>query len=296
VTATVAAAAADPVIATAGDIACQTTGVGSTTCHQQATSNLLAAKPYAAILALGDEQYECGNYQDYLGSFNSSWGRVKSLIRPVPGNHEYSTSGTGCSTLADAAGYFDYFDGPGAPTGPAGDRGKGYYSFDIGSWHMIALNGNCGPVGGCGSGSPQDTWLRNDLAAHPTACTLAYWHQPRFSSGGEHGNNAAYDRFWRDLYAAGADVILNGHDHDYERFAPQTPDVVASPAGIREFVVGTGGKSHYAFAPTAQPNSEVQDATTFGVLELTLHANGYDWHFVPEPGATFTDQGSQPCH
>ena len=198
----------------------------------------------------------------------------------MPGNHEYLTRA--------ANGYFSYFGAA------AGDPATGYYSFDVGAWHVVALNSNCSAVGGCASGSPQERWLRADLAAHPAACTLAYWHHPRFSSG-EHGNEPAYDAFWRDLYAAGADVVLNGHDHDYERFAPQDPSGGSDLArGVREFVVGTGGKNHYRFL-TLQPNSQVRDATTFGVLELTLHRTSYDWRFLPEPGKTFTDSGSAVC-
>ena len=157
------------------------------------------------------------------------------------------------------------------------------------------MNSNCSQVAGCGSGSPQETWLRSDLAAHTNACTLAYWHHPRFSSG-QHGDESQYDTFWRDLYAGHADIVLNGHDHDYERFAPQNPSAGSDPAsGIREFVVGTGGKNHYGFG-TVQANSVVRNADTFGVLLLTLHPGGYDWRFAPEPGKTFTDVGSAACH
>ena len=208
---------------------------------------------------------------------------MKPITHPAPGNHEYGTSG--------AAGYFSYF---GAAAGPAG---LGYYSYDIGTWHLISLNSNCGSVGGCNPGSPQETWLKADLAAHAGRCTLAYWHHPHFTSG-PHGNDdgGGTGAFWDDLYASGADVVLNGHDHDYERFGLQTPTGAPDPAhGIREFVVGTGGRSHYSFK-SPQPNSEVRNQDTFGVLVLTLHPASYDWRFVPVAGKTFTDAGTTGCH
>jgi acid phosphatase type 7 len=245
-----------------------------------ATSNLLTSGPLAAVLTLGDNQYEDNAYSKYQVSYHPSWGRVKSLIRPGIGNHEYLT--------ASAAGYFQYFGAA------AGDPSKGYYSFDVGSWHLIALNSNCSQVGGCGSGSPQEQWLRADLAAHSNACTLAYWHHPRWSSG-QHGSNTSYNAFWQDLYAAHADVVLNGHDHDYERFAPQAPDGSGNVNGLREFVVGTGGKNHYGFT-TVQPNSEVRNSDTYGVLKLTLHPTSYDWRFIPVAGRSFADSGTTSCH
>jgi Big-like domain-containing protein/calcineurin-like phosphoesterase family protein len=283
----------DPVLLAAGDIACDPTsgsfngGLGSaTSCRQQHTSDLLVGESGAEVLALGDNQYENGALANYQQSFDPAWGRVKSRIHPVPGNHEYGTE--------NAAGYFDYFNGAGNLTGPAGERGKGYYSFEVGSWHVIALNSSCSAVGGCGVGSPQEQWLRADLAAHPSACTLAYWHHPLFSSG-PHGNSAFMGPIWQALYDAGADVVLSGHDHEYERFAPQSASGAADPVrGIREFVVGTGGRSHYTLG-TPQPNSAVRSDDTFGVLKLTLRDNGYDWRFLPEAGRTFTDSGSDVC-
>lgn len=229
----------DPVIAAAGDIACEPTmnsningRQAGQTCHMQATSDLLMAQRFEAVLALGDLQYEDGALVKFQKSYDLTWGRVKAITHPAVGNHEYGTPG--------AAGYFSYFGGA------AGAKDKGYYSFDIGAWHLIALNANCTKVG-CQAGSAQEQWLKADLAKHPAKCTLAYWHQPRFSSA-LHGNNAATDAFWQDLYQAGAEIVLNGHDHDYERFAPQTPAAIADPQrGIREFVVGTGGKSLYPF-------------------------------------------------
>jgi Concanavalin A-like lectin/glucanases superfamily/Calcineurin-like phosphoesterase len=302
-----ASAAGDPVIAAAGDIACDpgsayfNGGSGDAThCRQRATSDLLAAGSYAQVLPLGDTQYEDGTLTKFQSSYDTSWGRVRSTSRPVVGNHEYET--------AAAAGYFDYFNGVGNLTGPAGDRSKGYYSFDVylpsGSrWHVVALNSECGAssagsvgqAGACDAGSAQEQWLRADLAASPAACTIAYWHHPLFSSGGI-GNNTVMQQIWQDLYDAGADVVLNGHDHNYERFAPQSPAGAGDPIyGIREFVVGTGGKSLLAMG-ILKPNSEVRQNSNFGLMELTLHDSGYDWRFAPEPGQSYTDSGSADCH
>jgi len=159
----------------------------------------------------------------------------------------------------------------------------------------VVLNSNCGAVGGCAAGQPQETWLRADLAANPRSCTLAYWHHPRYSSG-EHGNQTSMTPLYQTLYDGGADVALTGHDHTYERFAPQDASgVLDQQRGVRQFVVGSGGKNHYSFS-TPQPNSEVRNSDTFGVLKLTLHASSYDWQFVPEPGRTFTDSGTGSCH
>ena len=292
-----AAAAADPVIAAAGDIACDpansafNNGLGtSSSCREEYTSNLLVNGGFSAILDLGDNQYYCGGYQAFLQSYDPSWGRVKSITHPSVGNHEYLTSGgTGCDiTNEGAAGYYQYFGAA------AGTAGQGYYSFDVGAWHLIALNSNCGNAGGCGSTSPQYKWLAADLAAHPNQCTLAYWHIPLYSSGGR--ANANSKPFWTLLYAAHVDVVLNGHDHIYERFTPQTPTgTVDQTLGIREFIAGTGGADHTSIT-TVAANSEVRNASTFGVLELTLHSGSYDWQFVPEAGKTFTDSGTQACH
>jgi hypothetical protein len=284
------AASGDPVIAAAGDIACDPAsaayneGAGVTTqCRQRATSDLLLAIAPDAVLTLGDNQYSTGTYDQFMASYHPTWGRLKAITRPSVGNHDYDTAG--------AAGYFGYFGSA------AGDPAKGYYSFDIGAWHVVALNSNCAVVP-CAAGSAQEQWLRADLAARPAACTLAYWHHPRFSSGphGKELSTAKLTPLWQALYEAGADVVLNGHDHDFERFAPQTPAGSADAIrGLREFVVGTGGRSHYQVT-TPIANSEVIGAATFGVLALTLRATGYEWRFVPEPGATFTDSGSQTCH
>lgn len=284
----VASGAVNPVIAAAGDIACDPTqrssseaGSHGPTCQMAATAALIRDLNPAAVLPLGDLQYDRGEFANFQLSYGPTWGTFKDITRPVVGNHEYGT--------ANASGYFRYFGAA------AGDPRKGYYSFDLGDWHIIALNSNCGAVGGCRAGSPQERWLRADLATHPTQCTLAYWHHPRFSSG-PHGNSADPQVFWQVLYEAGVDVVLNGHDHTYERFAPQTPEAEADPTqGIRQFVVGTGGRSLYPFR-TVRTNSEVRNSDTFGVLALTLMTDGYEWRFMPIAGKTFTDSGRDRCH
>jgi hypothetical protein len=194
----------------------------------------------------------------------------------VPGNHDYHTSG--------GSGYFGYF-GSRAPAP--------YYSFDIGGWHLIALNGEISHS----SGSPQERWLEADLAAQTRKCILAYWHEPRFSSGRVHGSDSSFDAFWHDLYAVGADIVLNGHEHNYERFAPQDPSGAADRRGIRQFVVGTGGADEgtYPFG-TPLANSQVRNTGTPGVLRLVLHPGRYDWRFVPAAGFGFTDSGSASCN
>jgi hypothetical protein len=292
------AGAAAPVIATAGDIACDPGASGfnagngvASRCRDKYTSNVIVNNPsIAAVLPLGDNQYSCGGYAAFQASYDLSWGRLKSISHPSVGNHEYLTSGgTGCDAAnTGAAGYFEYFGAA------AGGPSKGYYSYDIGAWHLIALNSQCRAAGGCGATAAQGRWLRSDLAAHPNRCVLAYWHIPLFSSGGKANNNSR--SFWDALYAAKADVVLTAHDHIYERFAPQSPTGAADPAnGIREFVAGTGGANHTSLVALAA-NSEVLNTNTFGVLELTLYPDRYTWRFVAEPGRSFTDAGSQRCH
>ena len=282
------AMAADPVIAAAGDIACSSTTPTATKCRQRATSDLLVNSGLSAVLTLGDLQYQNATLSSFIKSYEPTWGRVKPITFPAAGNHEYKTAG--------AKGYFDYFNGAQYSTGRAGDRDKGYYSFDIGTWHLIALNSgdHCVPVE-CGKGSPQEQWLRADLAAHPAKCTLAFWHHPRFNSG--HGSNATeMQALFQALYDADADVVLGGHAHDYERFARQNPAGKLDAArGIRQFVVGTGG-AFFTSLSTTKPNSQVRNASTYGVLMLTLHPNSYDWRFVPEAGKSFTDSGTDSCH
>lgn len=247
----------------------------------EATAKLIEAIP-GQVFTVGDNAYPAGTKEQFDNCYDKTWGRVKSRTRPSVGNHEFHSGG--------ATPYFDYFGAA------AGDPAKGYYSYELGAWHVIVLNSECAEVGGCDAGSPQEQWLRGDLAAHPSACTLAYWHKPLFSSGAKHGNDPEMKPFWDDLYGAKATLVINGHDHDYERFAPQDPDAKAdAKRGIREFVVGTGGKNHRPFG-AAKPNSEVRNADSFGVLKLVLHPKGYDWQFIPEAGKAFTDSGSGQCH
>ena len=260
------AAATDPVVVAAGDICGSGTDCGP-------TAALIDQIAPTRVLPLGDNAYEDGTVGQYNSFYGPNWGRSKSITSPVPGNHDYHTT--------NGDGYFSYF-GARAPAT--------YYSYNLGTWHLIALNGEID----VSAGSPQEAWLKADLAAHPKACVLAYWHEPRFTSGTEHFSNSDFDPFWRDLYAAGADIVLNGHVHNYERFARQNPNGQADAKGIREFVVGTGGVSHYT-SGSAIANSQVQNDSTFGVLKLTLHSGSYDWRFVPVAGGTFTDSGSNTC-
>jgi hypothetical protein len=267
----------DPVLVGAGDIAdCSQAG-------DEATALLLDTVP-GTVAALGDNTYPNGAYTEFTGCYDPTWGRHRLRTRPTSGNHEYLT--------ANAAGYFDYFNGVGQFTGTAGDRDKGYYSYDLGTWHIAVLNSECAQVGGCNAGSPQEVWLRADLAAHSSMNILAYWHKPLLATG---GNNPSMQPIWQALADYGAEIVLGGHVHDYQRFAPQTASGVADPAcGIREFVVGTGGESHFGGAPIA--NQEVKNDDTFGVLKLTLHPTSYDWQFIPEAGKTFSDSGSAPTN
>ena len=266
------AAADEAVLVGAGDIAdCTSPG-------DQATATVLDGIP-GTVVALGDTAYPNGTAANFRDCYAPTWGRHKTRTRPAVGNHEYKTTGAGP--------YFDYF---GAAAGP---RGKGWYSYDAGAWHVVVLNSNCTVVA-CGPASAQVTWLKSDLAANAGEHVLAYWHHPRYSSG-EHGNDIAVQTFWEVLYAAGAELVLNGHDHDFERFAPQDPwGRPDSAFGMRQFVVGTGGTPVEPKSVSAS-NSEVFSAT-HGVLKLTLRADGYDWAFVPIAGSSFTDGGNGTTH
>jgi len=269
--------AADAILVGAGDIASCDDLAGA-----EATAKLIEKIP-GTVFAVGDLAYPDGSDENFAKCYNPTWGRFKDRTRPAPGNHEYHSDG--------ASGYTRYFGAA------VGDPKNGYYSYELGAWHIIALNSQCVEVGGCNAASPQGQWLKRDLEQHSTGCTLAYWHIPLFSSGGKHGNDPEMKPLWDALYHAGAEVILNGHDHDYERFAPQSPDGKAdADHGIREFVVGSGGKNSHRTMGKPKPNSEVRNDDTFGVLKLTLHATSYDWEFVPEAGKTFTDSGSGKCH
>jgi hypothetical protein len=286
-------ARAAPVIAAAGAISCDpadpdfNSGLGvSGFCRQQRTADLIAGNGYDAVLALGDQQYQAGTLENYLASYDLSWGHFKAKTHPIPGNHEYEDPAGG------AEGYFDYWNGVDEAAGAAGTRGEGWYSFNLGKWHLIALNSNCGSVA-CGANSSQVQWLNSDLAAHPNKCVLAYHHFSRFSSGRD-GNYGGVLPIWNALYAAGADVVLVGQAHDYERFRPQTPAGEFDRAhGIREFVVGTGGRSKHEFVDV-KPNSRVR-LRNFGVLRLRLLKSGYRWRFR-NPGGQLLDSGETGCH
>ena len=264
----------------AGDIVACSSMAGA-----EATAKLIDAIP-GTVFAAGDLAYEDGTYEEFQKCYGPTWGRFKTRTRPTPGNHEYNGS--------PATGYFRYWDGQ------AGDPGKGYYSFDLGTWHVVVLNTNCGSkeLGGCAEGSAEETWLKQDLTSHPSACTLAYGHHALFSSGlfPKHAEHPELRAFWQDLYDVHADLFLAAHEHSYERFAQQNPEGNPDPEnGIREIVVGTGGRSHTPLG-YAKPNSEVRDDKTYGVLKLTLSPGKYRWEFIPIPGKTFHDSGEGVCH
>jgi hypothetical protein len=265
------------VLVGAGDIA---------NCHRSldaamATARLLDSIP-GTVFTAGDDAQGVGAPSEYARCYAPTWGRVKSRTRPAPGNHDYMTN--------QAAAYYDYFGGA------AGPAGHGYYSYDLGSWHIISLNSMHDFGVGIGATSTQGRWLRANLAANTRRCILAYWHYPRFSSGNVNGSDSLMRAFWDPLYQAGATIVINGHDHIYERFAPQTPDGAADPVhGIREFIVGTGGDHLYGFR-TPLKNSEVRNATSHGVLKLTLLDGSYTWEFIPIAGDAFTDSGSATCN
>ena len=268
------------VLVGAGDIASCKNPEGA-----KATAKLIEQIP-GTVFAAGDLAYERGSAEDFKNCYDLTWGRFKDRTKPALGNHEYANR--------TASGYFQYW---GAQAGPAG---KGYYSYDLGAWHIVALNTNCDAksLGGCAAGSPEETWLKGDLAKHPKACILAYGHHALFSSGvfKSHAVHPELKQLWEDLYAAHADLVLAGHEHSYERFAPQDPEGKADPAnGIREIVVGTGGRSHDLLG-FSTPNSEAREWETYGVLKLTLSPGKYTWEFIPEEGKTFHDSGSGACH
>jgi hypothetical protein len=259
----------EAVVAAAGDIA-------TTPTSGEVTAKLLDILDPAAVLTLGDNAYTAGTMSQFMNFYDPTWGRHNAKVKPAPGNHEYNSGGTG---------YFDYF-------GPrAGPRGYGYYSYDVGGWHLIALNSNIARD----VGSAQETWLRNDLAANSTQCTLAYWHHPRWDLYTK-GNDATQAALWNALYDNGADVVLDGHAHNYQRYSRLDKNGSRDDArGIRQFTVGTGGAPHSS-SISLKPPAEVVNSDTFGVLKLTLRPGSYDWNFMPEAGKTFTDSGSEGCH
>lgn len=261
-----------------GDIACKPgAAVTATTCRHADVARSIGALRPKAVLLLGDIQYDRGELDGFHGSFGPSWAKLRRLWRPVPGNHEYATPG--------ASGYYGFFGAA------AHERRSGYYSFNLGRWHIVALNSNCEFVA-CGDGSAQLHWLKQDLARNDRRCVAAYWHHPRFSTG-RHGDDAAMAPFWRELRRKRVEFVLSGHDHHYERFAPQDENGVARPrTGVRQFVSGAGGKSFYPAAGGG--NSERVIANRFGSLALSLRPDGYAWSFVDVDGAVH-DRGRAAC-
>jgi acid phosphatase type 7 len=274
------------VLVAAGDLVCNPAepafdGSDPSQCQHRATAALVGDAD--AVLVLGDLQYERGSLGAFRGGYDRSWGRFADITYPALGNHDRQTTG--------AAGYFDYWVSKGRPTG---DRRSGFYSFDLGTWHLIALDSTC--LSGCGEGSAQDAFLERDLARARSECVLAYWHHPLFNSGAVHGEEMLPNvrALWDDLFAAGADVVLNGHEHNYQRYAEQSPAGDATPRGIRQFVVGTGGRSLYELLDRKDPNYEV-GAVRFGVLRLFLHDASYSWEFVGVGGAVRDRGGPTSC-
>src|SRR5215208_793921 len=258
-------AAASVVLVGAGDIS---------TCsnnNDEATAKLLDGIS-GTVFTAGDNAYDSGTYTQYTNCYHPTWGRHKSRTKPVPGNHEYNTSG--------AAGYFKYFSNV-----------SSYYAYNLGDWRIYALNSEID----VSSTSAQVKWLKNDLAANPKRCVLAYWHKPRWSSGTTHGSSSKYQTLWKTLYDAHAEIVIGGHEHNYERFKEMNASGTASSPGMREFVVGTGGASHYGFGSTLS-TSQVRNSSTYGVLKLTLNSTSYSWKFIPVAGKTFTDSGTTYCH
>ncbi len=263
----------DPVITAAGDIAEPDPSAAT-----RATARLIRSIDPTIALTLGDNQYPSAKLDDFRSGYDPTWGRFRSKTRPALGNHEYDSS-------SNAAGYFRYF-GRRAP--------NEYYSFNLGRWHLVSLDSNCGMTA-CGHGSAQFRWLRHDLATHPARCTLAYWHHPRWTSAEETGGSSQVAPFVRLLRGAHAEVILAGHVHNYERFAAQSPSGERSQRGLVEFVVGTGGKSLSPMG-SAEDNSLVRNDESYGVLKMTLHPRSYDFAFRSVLDSDFRDSGSRRCH
>ena len=289
--ATPAAAPADPVLVGAGDIA------DCTRTEDSGTANLIAGIP-GHVFTIGDNAYQNGTASEFANCYDPTWGAFKDRTRPALGNHDF-----GNGTNPGAPNYFDYFNGVGNNDGPAGPRGTGYYSYEITGngvdWHVVVLNSECEPSvgywlpGGCAAGSAQDLWLKADLANSPTNNIIAMWHKPRFSSSASYPH---MQQLWSDLYAGGVDIALAGHEHDYERLAPMDASGNSDPAyGVRAFTVGTGGEAVGGFG-TILPTSEARSGVTNGVIKFTLHANSYDWQFIPIAGETFTDSGTTAVH
>ncbi|MGW0520723.1 metallophosphoesterase family protein [Crossiella sp. NPDC003009] len=264
---------ADVTVVAAGDIC------GS---NCKATAAVVGQINPAAVLTAGDNAYSSGTLSEYRTRYDPTWGKFKTITYPSAGNHEYITS--------KASGYFDYFNGVGVQSGRAGERGKGYYDWEIGSWKFFALNSNFSKI----DSAAQLSWLKEKLRTNTKPCVAAYWHHPLFTLGSHSGETQARP-LWQALYDAHADLVLVGHDHNYQRFAPQNPQGKADPAGMRQLLVGTGGKSNYDFSRTL-PNVEAKDAKSHGVLKLTLSGTGYKGDFVPVSGQSYKDSFSGSCH
>jgi acid phosphatase type 7 len=258
------ASAASVVLVGAGDIA----SCAYTT--DTATAKLLD-NISGTVFTAGDNVYTNGTYTQYKDCYGPTWGRHKSRTKPSPGNHEYNTS--------RAAGYFQYFNN--VPS---------YYAYNLGDWRIYALNSNID----VSATSAQVKWLKNDLAENPKKCVLAYWHHPRWSSGAKYGSNSKYQTLWKTLYDAGAELVINGHEHNYERFKQMNASGSAVSKGLREIVVGTGGAGLYGFG-SIRSTSEVRNSSTHGVLKLTLSSTSYSWKFMPVAGKSFTDSGTTSC-
>lgn len=262
-------------ILAAGDIASCNSG------GDEATANLLDARPHALVVTLGDNVTDTGTAAEFANCYDPTWGRHKGRTRPALGEREYG--------VFRAGGYYGAFGSA------AGDPPLGWYSYDLGTWHIIVMNSNCEVVG-CATGGSQEVWLRQDMGANPRACTLAVMHHPRWTSGTTHGPTPAVAPLYQALHDAGVDVLLSAHERNYERFPPLDPAGNFDPArGVRQFVAGTGGRSHHPLGPPLN-GSQARNDNTFGLLVMTLRPTGYDWQFVPEAGKTFTDAGSGTCH
>lgn len=267
-----------PVVVGAGDIACNFVSDNKNECRQKETAEIVEKINPDIVLALGDLQYPDGSINNINNYYNKTWGKFKDITFPTVGNHEYTDN--------DANGYFEYFGLR------AGEKGKGYYSFDLGDWHIISLNSNCW-VTGCSKGSMQEKWLRQDLEKNNSKCTLVFWHHPLFTNAGHEGDKNVKD-LWEVLMDYKTEIVLNGHDHVYERFARQDANGIKTENGIREFVVGTGGRNLYDFK-TNSSNLEAKNSGSFGVLKLVLEKDFYSWEFVPTEPDGFRDRGKDFC-
>jgi acid phosphatase type 7 len=266
------------VLVGAGDIAgCNSNGDEITA---KLVVGVLEQHSSASVFTLGDNVYPNGTSAEFANCYNPSWGSFKARTHPVPGNHDYNT--------ANATGYYGYYGAK------AGDSSKGYYSYNLGVWHIVVVNSNCAAIGGCETGSSQEKWLQSDLKTSPSKCQIVMWHHPRFSSGAEHSNADFMQDIWKAVAENQVELVLSGHEHTYERFASMNAAGEADSGGTTEIVVGSGGISHYHLG-IKKPNSQTFNADTYGVLRLELAASSYNFKFLPEPGKTFTDSGAGVC-